>query len=122
MYTPNQEKLIQQQMEILGLSREEAIELIESDKKIDKGEKLFELADDLKAGAKKARQVTHHTIKSTAKREKKINNEKIEICESLMEGLKGMGVNDFSITNNEREFSFNFNGTKYKVVLSCPRS
>ena len=39
----------------LGLTDEEIIKVIEDDDKIDHGEKLFELPDELKDGAKKAR-------------------------------------------------------------------
>ena len=50
------EKQIEKLMSALHCTREEAIEVIEADKKIDKGEKLFELSPELEAGAKKARQ------------------------------------------------------------------
>ena len=48
--------------------------------------------------------------------------EKVEICCSMMEGLKAIGVEEFTINNPEREFVFHHNGTKYKVTLACPRS
>ncbi len=116
------EKLIQKQMRLLDLTREEAIQLIEDDKRIDRGEKLFELPDELKAGAKKARQAQRQpTNYQFTKREKKAKPEKAEICCSMMEGLKALGVGEFEITNEEREFLFTHNGTKYKVTLACPR-
>jgi hypothetical protein len=39
----------------------------------------------------------------------------------MMEGLKALGIGEFEITNEEREFLFTHNGTKYKVTLACPR-
>ena len=48
------ENQIAKLMKSLGISREEAIELMEEDKRIDRGEKLYELAPELQAGAKKA--------------------------------------------------------------------
>jgi hypothetical protein len=42
-------------MQTLDISEQEALELIEDDEKIDKGEKLFELTDEQKANSKKAR-------------------------------------------------------------------
>ena len=116
------EKLIAKHMASLGISREEAIQLIEDDKAIDRGAKLFELDPELEKGAKKARQAERKVNPTTAKREKKAKPEKAEICSAMMDGLRVLGVSDFNITNPEREFVFVHNGTKYKVTLACPRS
>lgn len=116
------EKLIAKHMKLLGCSREEAIQLIEDDKRIDKGEKLFELDPELEKSAKKARQADRKVSTTPVKREKKAKPEKAEICSAMMDGLKSLGVDDFNITNVEREFLFVHNGTKYKVTLACPRS
>ena len=107
-------------MKSLGISREEAIELMEEDKRIDRGEKLYELAPELQAGAKKARQADRK--KTEVKREKKAKPEKAEICSAMMDGLRELGVGEFEITNAEREFIFHKDGVKYKVTLACPRS
>ena len=114
------EEKIQKLMKSLNISREEAIELMEEDKRIDRGERLYELPDELKAGAKKARQADRKA--TTTKREKKPKPEKAEICSAMMDGLKELGVEEFTINNPEREFVFTHNGTKYKVTLACPRS
>ena len=114
------EEKIQKMMKSLGISREEAIQLMEDDKEIDRGAKLFELPDELKAGAKKARQADRK--KTEVKRERKPKPEKEEICSAMMDGLRELGVEEFSITNAEREFIFHRNGVKYKVTLACPRS
>ena len=114
------EEKIQKLMKSLNISREEAIELMEDDKEIDRGAKLFELPDELKAGAKKARQADHK--KTEVKRERKPKPEKAEICSAMMDGLLELGVENFDVTNAEREFIFHHNGTKYKVTLACPRS
>lgn len=116
------EKLIAKHMASLGISREEAIQLIEDDKRIDRGEKLFELDPELEKGAKKARQAERKASTTPTKREKKAKPEKAEICTAMMDGLKALGVNEFAVTNPEREFVFVHNGTKYKVTLACPRS
>ena len=114
------EEKIQKLMKSLSISREEAIELMEEDKRIDRGEKLYELDPELEKGAKKARQADRKA--NTTKREKKPKPEKAEICSAMMDGLRELGVEDFQITNEEREFIFFRNGTKYKVTLACPRS
>lgn len=115
------EELIQKHMKLLNISREEAIALIEEDKRIDRGEKLYELPDELKAGAKKARQADRKQT-APAKRERKAKPEKEQICSAMMDGLRELGVESFEVSNPEREFVFHKDGVKYKVVLSCPRS
>ena len=113
------EEKIQQLMKSLNISRAEAIELMEEDKRIDRGEKLYELDPELEAGAKKARQADRK--QTTTKREKKPKPEKEEICSAMMDGLRELGVENFEIINPEREFIFHKDGTKYKVTLACPR-
>jgi hypothetical protein len=115
------EEKIQKLMKSLNISRDEAIELMEEDKRIDRGEKLYELDPELEKGAKKARQADRKA-NTTTKREKKPKPEKAELCSAMMEGLEGLGITEFSITNAEREFIFHHNGTKYKVTLACPRT
>ena len=116
------EKLIAKHMNLLGISREEAIQLIEDDKAIDKGAKMFDLDPELEKGAKKARQADRKVPTTPVKREKKAKPEKAEICSAMMDGLKSLGVDEFTVNNPEREFVFIHNGTKYKVTLACPRS
>ena len=113
------EEKIQKLMKLLNISREEAIEVMEEDKRIDRGEKLYELDPELEKGAKKARQADRKA--NTTKREKKPKPEKAEICSAMMDGLRELGVENFEIINPEREFIFHKDGTKYKVTLACPR-
>jgi hypothetical protein len=113
------EEKIQKLMKSLNISRAEAIELMEEDKRIDRGEKLYELDPELEKGAKKARQADRK--QTTTKREKKPKPEKEEICSAMMDGLRELGVENFEIINPEREFIFHKDGTKYKVTLACPR-
>ena len=112
------EELIQSHMRILGITREEAIQLIEDDKRIDRGEKLFELDPELEKGAKKARCVASaDRKKSTTKREKKVDDDKRHLINHFTVGLENVNV-----LNPEREFEFTYNDKKYKIVLSVPRS
>ena len=114
------EKLIAKYMNLLDISREDAIQLIEDDKAIDRGAKMFELDPELEKGAKKARQGDRKP-NSTSKREKKVKPEKENICKAMMNGLRELDVTEFTITNPEREFLFVADGVKYKVTLACPR-
>jgi hypothetical protein len=113
------EEKIQKLMKSLNISREDAIALMDEDKAIDRGEKLYELPKELQAGAKKARQADRK--KTETKREKKPKPEKEEICSAMMDGLRELGVGEFEILNAEREFIFHKDGVKYKVTLACPR-
>ena len=116
------EKQIEKFMKTLDITREEAIQLIEDDKAIDRGAKMFDLDPELEKSAKKARQADRKASSTPVKREKKAKPEKAEICSAMMDGLKSLGVDEFTVNNPEREFVFIHNGTKYKVTLACPRS
>ena len=110
-------------MKNLEISREEALQLIEDDKRIDKGVKLFELSAEQKKVEKKLKSVTKkvdaYGKKST--RERKVNNEKMQIIEILQKALADTGSEIVSTANAEREFEFKKNDVKYKIVLSVPR-
>lgn len=111
---------MQRIMENLDCDEETAKEIMETDKRIDKGEKLFELPEELKQGAKKARMSGNTQGYTKAKREKKADPEKGKLIGDLLDGI-GYAEN-VEIVNREREFTFEYKGRKFKVVLSCPRS
>ena len=104
----------------LGLSEEEVADVLECDKRIDKGEKLFELPEELQKGAKKARNAGNCNGYTKANREKKADPDKGKLIADLLDGIPY--AENVEIANREREFTFTYNGKKYKVVLSCPRS
>jgi hypothetical protein len=109
-------------MALLKCTEEEALDIIETDKRIDRGEKLFELTKEQEKAAKEARQAPRTpTVYKFTKREKKAKPEKAQICSAMLEGLKELGIADLEVVNEEREFLFTLNGTKYKVTLACPR-
>ena len=109
-------------MNALDISEQEALELIEDDEKIDKGEKLFELTDEQKANSKKARQTGTRTQTTPTKRERKEDADKRFLIDILGETLWGHGAEGTVATNPERQIDFEFNGRKFRVVLSAPRS
>ena len=115
------EKLIAKHMTALNISREEAIQLIEDDKAIDRGAKMFELDPELEKGAKKARNAGNcKGYTKPTNREKKVDNDKRFLIETLELALSPFAEN-VEIANPEREMTFTHNGKKYKIVLSCPR-
>ena len=118
------ENQIEKLMRILGISEDEAKKLVEDDKKIDKGEKLFELSKEQEKASKKARQADRKPTVykfDNSKREKKKDAEKSEIISALVSSIENLG-GSVEITNAEREFIFYLNNVKYKIVLSKPRS
>lgn len=107
---------IDELVDTLGISIDEAKQMLLDDKAIDKGEKLFELADDLKAGAKKARQADR-------KVGERKNTRKEDTDKTLLMDLLMNVVAEYAPTKTKPgEFLFEFNGRKFKVVLSAPRS
>ena len=107
----------------LGLTDAEIEQVLADDKRIDKGEKLFELDPELKKGAKKARQADRKpTAYNFQKRERKADMGKRDLISALVGAVAPLADGEVEITNIEREFVFTVNGRKYKVVLSAPRS
>lgn len=119
------EKLIQKHMDTLGITREEAIQLIADDVAIDKGAKLFSLTAEQEKEAKKARQAERkQTVYNfdTSKRKRAENPSKRKIINAVAETLSNLSCDNIDITNEEREIIFYLDGVKYKIVLSAPRS
>lgn len=104
----------------LGLTDTEIADVLATDKEIDQGAKHFELAEDLKPGAKKARRADRTDTPKKAVRERKEDNEKRCIMSALAFAIDHYGTPE--IINPEREFVFTYNGRKFKVILSCPRT
>lgn len=118
------DEMIKTIMKNLDCDEETAKDVIECDKRIDKGEKLFELPEELQKGAKKARNAGNCKgyTKST-ERKKKMDIIKRAIIQNLGEIAENMADDGtIDVINPEREFEFVRDGKKYKIVLSCPRS
>ena len=107
-------------MKTLQCSKEEAEAILAEDKRIDRGEKLYELDPELEAGAKKARQADRKPTERKP-REKKQDADKEALVNAMFSAILPM-CESYKVENAEREFSFTFRGRKYKVVMSCPRS
>ena len=112
-----------QALKNLGLTDKEITEVLADDEKIDKGAKLFELPEELKKGAKKARTAGNCKGYTKANREKKVDDTKRGLIELLTSVIAEQpACNSLIVDNPEREFNFLWGGKKYKIVLSCPRS
>ena len=110
----------------LGLTDADIEQVLADDKRIDKGEKLFELSAEQEKASKQARQAdrkptAYKLDNKDGKRSKKSDNDKADLVNALFSAILPM-CDTYEITNGEREFCFTYHGRKFKVVLSAPRS
>lgn len=117
------DEMIKTIMKNLDCDEETAKNVIECDKRIDKGEKLFELPEELEKGAKKARNAGNcKGYTKPTNREKKVDTDKREIINLIAETVENITDESTAYINHpEREIEFVKGGRKYKIVLSCPR-
>lgn len=119
---------VQELAKILDITPEEVLEMLADDERIDRGEKLFELTPEEQKASKKARQVARSVSTTTTKRERKADNDKGFLVNLLNNALVNSDDERFTetpqieITNPERQIDFVFNGRKFRIVLSAPRS
>ena len=121
----------------LGMTKEEIAEVLEADKMIDQGVKLFELSAEQEKASKQARQADRkpraYDLDNTGgKRNKKTDDSKKKIMGRLKNTLENWFESDsqctynactnIEVSNPEREFTFTYNGTKYRITLSAPRT
>lgn len=122
---PSVEERVKKYMTTLNLSYEDALKVVQDDDTIDNGGKCEwekEMTPEQKKIARKARMADREVKKEKAKRTRKENPDKKELIVALANTLYDKGVEDYEITNAEREISFNYNGTAYKITLSAPRA
>ena len=104
----------------LDISEEEAIELINEDKEVDKM-KMADIDNDLteeqKKNIKKAKSAVSENKKSPKSREKKIDAVKAKMITEIADCLKACGYADVEITNVHKYIDFTFDGNHYTVNL-----
>jgi hypothetical protein len=106
-------------MQTLNISEAEALEIIEEDKEIDRGAKLHELPEDLKAGAKKARRADRKKP-AEIHRERKVDETKKRILEYCRIPLEDAGATVLEV-KTETEILFEFAGETYTLKLTKHR-
>ena len=106
-------------MQTLNISEAEALEIIEEDKEIDRGAKLHELPEDLKAGAKKARRADRKKP-AEIHRERKVDETKKRILEYCRIPLEGAGAIVLEV-KTETEILFELAGETYTLKLTKHR-
>ena len=108
----------------LGISEEDALQVIADDMAIDKGEKLFELTQEQKQAEKKMRSVgvRKPTVYRHDTRPRKEDTEKRRLIQSLTDFINELDCGEPAVvTNPERQIDFDFHGRKMRLVLSAPR-
>ena len=119
----NKEEMIAKHMSTLGITREEAIQLIADDEEVDHMTRTSDidgdLTDEQRKSAKKARQADRKPTVykfDTTKRKRAENTGKRFLIDEIKKCLENAGAD-----NLEGEIVFMSEGTKYKIVLSAPR-
>lgn len=114
----------------LGITIEEAKELMAADKEVDKMNSNKEINADLTEEQQKASKSARQSERKkgptvykfengkSKKKEKPTNKMLIDEIKALVENL---GADSVEIINDQREFTFKIEDTKFKIVLSNPR-
>ena len=106
-------------MGILGCTEQEAQDVIATDKKIDKGEKLFSLNPEEEKASKKARRAPTIYNFDTSKRKKVENLVKRDLIQQLFQFLDSLNevITNIQVINPERIISFDVQGNTYEFTL-----
>lgn len=118
------EDRILQLMATLDLTREEAIELLEDDKKIDHNERMpFDLTKEQEKNVKKLKNVAR-TVDAYGKartRTVKEDTDKLFLIKQIADTLSPL-TEILTVDNPQREINFKYNNRKFKIILSAPRT
>lgn len=115
------DQMIATLMKKLDISEQEALQVIEDDKKIDKGEPLFEQTAEQKANSKLYRQGKAPTVYNFTPRERKADEDKRKLIELIAAAVGMVTEAEPTITRPEGQIDFEFGDRKFRVVLSAPR-
>lgn len=113
------ESAITSVMQNLKCTREQAIQVLQDDQAIDKGQRMdFDLSPEQEKLAKKYANAREHkrTAYQFTKRERKPNETKRHLIKMLADYLAGEGITP-AITNQERQIAFECDGNKYELTL-----
>lgn len=113
-------------MRVLGCTEAEAVDIIETDKIIDKGGRTpYDLTPEQEKEAKAfARTRTVYNF-DTSNRQRKENPTKASIIQELAEFLQNQSENavvDLEITNKERQIAFSIGSNRFELTLVQKRA
>ena len=114
---------VEKLMKALGISEEEALQVIEDDKAIDKGEKLFELSAEQKKVAKKyagtgtKKRTVYKFDTAKKKKENPVKQKIIAEIERFLNENSEICTENVQITNAERQIFFQIGSNEYELTL-----
>jgi len=123
MKPAEKENLILKNMRALGITRQEAEQLIADDEAVDRGEAMpWDLTPEQMKNARKLANATTRKTNKEIKRTKKENPDKQTIIACMHEALASMdGVDTLTCTNAERTIDFMYNDVNYTLTLTAHR-
>ena len=115
------QKRIDELVDLLGCSMVEAQQIIEDDKKIDKGERVaFDLSKEDEKKALKLANVKEHkkpAVYKFEKRERKTDTTKEGVIEQIANFLQENGYENVEITNKSKLIAFRIGEDDYELNL-----
>ena len=115
------EQTIEKHIKLLGCTREEAIDIIETDKIIDKGGRTqYDLSKEEEKLAMKISDVSERKAKSADNKRGKVRAEnptKADLIKFLFESLTEYDCQNLNITNKERQLAFSVGDNDYELTL-----
>lgn len=121
MTRQEEEKRIDELVDLLGCSIDEAKQVIADDKAIDKGERMsFDLTPEQEKLAKKYANVREHKTPATYKwdkRERKADTTKEGVIEQISQFLIENGYENVEITNKSKLIAFKIGEDNYEFNL-----
>lgn len=115
-------KQVELLMKCLDITEQEAIQVLNDDKAIDKGEKLFEQTPEQKANSKKYTKVGIKTNKkpdNMTDKPKKVDKNKLDTFDLFVNFAKENGM--VEIVKENAEFTVVINEQKYRIKLTKAR-
>lgn len=115
-------KQVELLMKCLDITEQEAIQVLNDDKAIDKGEKLFEQTPEQKANSKKYTKVGIKTNKkpdNVTDKPKKVDKNKLDTFDLFVNFAKENGM--VEIVKENAEFTVLINEQKYRIKLTKAR-
>lgn len=116
----------------LGMTEEEANQVLKDDEDINHGKDLFPLTPEQEKASAQARRAERKKSDTPVKRVRKEDTDKRELVQKLYDFLfeyiadenivEDEPITEIQMTNPERQIDFIFNNRKFRIVLSAPRS
>lgn len=103
----------------LGMTEEEAKQVLQDDEEIAHGADLFPLTPEQEKASAQARRAERKKDTKPRERKRKEDAEKRELIDSIVQNLIADNV---IVINPERQIDFDYHGRKFRIVLSAPRT